>query len=355
MRNIIEYKKAEFGDFFIGQNTGDGFVLMTDAFDEGKLERLYIIKGAAGTGKSTLMKKIAEEAEKLGRHAVRFACSSDADSLDGVVLDGRIGIADGTAPHTFDMKYPGARSSLVDLSVFWNDEELKKRADEVILHTEEKGKLFREAARYAKSAEIVYKGALKKSEELIDTDKCSKSIDRLIKKLKLTDGNGRIIRAATRAVGMKGAVRLDPFGITAETVYSVKGVTFQKDLYMVSLLEKLKRTGADVIYTVDPLFKTVNEVYLPEKRILFSVNDESSQNEINVRRFTDKEKHTKVRSDTMLASKIISSCADEVKKRLSSAGEHHFALEKIYSASMDFERLGEYTAFLTHKISEKLG
>ena len=72
---------------FIGVNTSDGFRWCLNGIpDEGDLKRAYIIKGAAGTGKSTLMKNVAEHFENAGTQIVRFLCSSDPDSLDAVLI-----------------------------------------------------------------------------------------------------------------------------------------------------------------------------------------------------------------------------------------------------------------------------
>ena len=76
-------------------NSYGGFVShYRDCFAQ---ERRYIIKGGPGCGKSTLMRRIAHEAEQRGLEVEYYDCSSDPDSLDGIVLPS-LGIAmfDGT-------------------------------------------------------------------------------------------------------------------------------------------------------------------------------------------------------------------------------------------------------------------
>jgi ABC-type cobalamin/Fe3+-siderophores transport system ATPase subunit len=122
--------------FFAGANTDAGFRSSYAAIAaEESLERLYIIKGSAGCGKSTLMKKIAREAECEG-HSVRYyLCGSDAESLDSVVIDGRIAVLDGTPPHSVDMIFPGAKSELVDLSRFLDTAALEREREAIVHHT----------------------------------------------------------------------------------------------------------------------------------------------------------------------------------------------------------------------------
>lgn len=87
--------------FFLGANSPTGFVSqfskvynLTDGW------RVYIIKGGPGTGKSSLMKKIAAAAQNIGLSTQLCYCSSDPKSLDAVIIPERLFmIADGTAPH----------------------------------------------------------------------------------------------------------------------------------------------------------------------------------------------------------------------------------------------------------------
>lgn len=79
-------------------NSADGF---RSYFPEvfGNTGHLYILKGGPGTGKSRLMEEAAQAAERKGMAVERFRCSSDPDSLDGVLIPEKgIGILDGTAP-----------------------------------------------------------------------------------------------------------------------------------------------------------------------------------------------------------------------------------------------------------------
>ena len=87
--------------FFLGANTPQGFVSRFDQLaDPAGGWREFVIKGGPGTGKSTLMKRVAAAAEGRCEQIELIHCSSDADSLDGVILhDVKTSIADGTSPH----------------------------------------------------------------------------------------------------------------------------------------------------------------------------------------------------------------------------------------------------------------
>lgn len=87
--------------FFLGANTPQGFVSRFDQLaDPADGWREFVIKGGPGTGKSTLMHKIADEFQPVTEHLELIHCSSDVDSLDGVIIhDRKVSIADGTPPH----------------------------------------------------------------------------------------------------------------------------------------------------------------------------------------------------------------------------------------------------------------
>lgn len=87
--------------FFLGGNTAQGFYSLADRIIEpSEADAIYILKGGAGCGKSSLMKKIAQRAEERGSAAHRFYCSGDPESLDAVLLpDQKVMLVDGTAPH----------------------------------------------------------------------------------------------------------------------------------------------------------------------------------------------------------------------------------------------------------------
>ena len=104
--------------FFLGANTPQGVVSRFDQLADWREGwREYVLKGGPGTGKSTLMGRVAQLAQGRCGRIELIHCSSDADSLDGVILhDLKAAIADGTAPHAIEPRFPGAFEQLVDLS-----------------------------------------------------------------------------------------------------------------------------------------------------------------------------------------------------------------------------------------------
>ena len=87
--------------YFLGANSPAGFYsLYSELLSPETANAIYILKGGPGCGKSTLMRRVAQQAAQAGETVEYILCSADPDSLDGVVLP-RLGAAlvDGTAPH----------------------------------------------------------------------------------------------------------------------------------------------------------------------------------------------------------------------------------------------------------------
>ena len=117
---------------FLGANTPRGFVSLYEGLFEAPAPRLRLIKGGPGCGKSTLMKRLAAQAEARGLRALRVFCSGDPDSLDGVILPSLgLAVVDGTAPHVLEPPLCGCGAEYLDLSVCLKSALLAARGGEL--------------------------------------------------------------------------------------------------------------------------------------------------------------------------------------------------------------------------------
>jgi nucleoside-triphosphatase THEP1 len=118
--------------YFASGNTADGY---TDFYKTSleNLDRVFILKGGPGTGKSTLMKKIGGKLQQQGQQVEWVHCTSDPTKIDFVIFpELKTGIVDGTAPHIVEPEAPGAIEEYVNLGVAWDPKHLTKHRDEIL-------------------------------------------------------------------------------------------------------------------------------------------------------------------------------------------------------------------------------
>lgn len=160
--------------YFLGGNTPKGFFSYYDyLISQQEARKIYVLKGGPGTGKSTLMKKIGAWAEENGFDADYIYCSSDPDSLDGIVVpEMKIAMVDGTSPHIVDPKTPGAVDTIVHLGNLWNEKNMQKNKEEILGINSTISEKFNLAYEHLRAAGVLHGtiskiyGKIMKSEEI---------------------------------------------------------------------------------------------------------------------------------------------------------------------------------------------
>lgn len=118
--------------YFACANTAKGFQNFFDS-NLKNLDKIYILKGGPGTGKSSLMKKIGEAVTSHGTPVEYIHCSSDPESLDGIVIrEISTAIVDGTSPHVIEPKAPGAIEEYINLGTSWDIAQLITHKKEIL-------------------------------------------------------------------------------------------------------------------------------------------------------------------------------------------------------------------------------
>lgn len=171
--------------FFLGSNTKRGFVPL---FDELRNPvsgyRLYILKGGPGSGKSSLMRRIAKALEEQGHDIEYIPCASDPQSLDAILdYDSHVSIVDGTAPHTMDPAYPGAYDVIINLGDVWNQDLLMQNKKRIMELSDIIGKCHSMATTCITSAAVLLENNRALAEPYINQDEIRVSLQQLMKEL----------------------------------------------------------------------------------------------------------------------------------------------------------------------------
>ena len=108
--------------------------------------RVVLLKGGAGTGKSTLMRAVLAQWQRQGRETAAFFCGSDPASLDAVCTADRTRcVLDATAPHAVEARFPAAVERIVDLGSGLSRPLLRERLPELAVSAEEQRALRQSA------------------------------------------------------------------------------------------------------------------------------------------------------------------------------------------------------------------
>ncbi|HBJ19215.1 MAG TPA: hypothetical protein DDY70_05720, partial [Clostridiales bacterium] len=216
-------------------------------FDSSAYRRIFVLKGGPGTGKSSLMKKITRAFPDGAYRTEAIFCSSDPDSLDGVIVEskrGRVAVLDGTAPHERDAVIPGAIDEIVNLGEAWNAGALEARREEILSLTKEKSARYRDAYSYLAAFGKTRRNFSAENERC-DTHAMREKILELLGHPSEDDVSPSEYRLI-RAFGLRGEVLLPTFRVLAENTCLLRGSAAHKArvLYEVQRILEEKRIHA---------------------------------------------------------------------------------------------------------------
>ncbi|HEX3046272.1 MAG TPA: PRK06851 family protein, partial [Bacillota bacterium] len=221
--------KGRVRDFFPGNNTPLGFFSYYDYIIGPEATRIMVIKGGPGVGKSSFMKEIAAELNQQGFDVELHHCSSDNNSLDGLVFPQlKVALIDGTSPHVVDPRNPGAVDEILHLGDFWNEAGMRQGRSEIIALNREVGRLFGRAYRYLKAAKAVHEDLEAIYSEAVDwggvNQLAADLIDAIFERRPISPKPGKIRRLFISAITPDGFRNYLP-GLVEEapTVYAIEG------------------------------------------------------------------------------------------------------------------------------------
>ena len=330
--------------YFFGANTARGFVNYADDIFGG-IRKRYWIKGGPGTGKSTLMKRVAAVAEEKGYTVERYVCASDDKSLDGVVIPSlSIGIADATAPHLLETRYPGASEELWDLGAFWDRRLLEERYEAIKALVDSKSLAYASVYKYLGVGMTLRGERGRLLSSCIDKEKMEKAAERLIRRMGAGKGFRLLPRQIT-AIGMGGEVVLDTYEAMAEERWQIVDSRGLQGAMLDCLLHHAERAGLTVLVSRDPMLEA-DALYFPEVRIAVSSrgNAEKADRVINTERFVQRERLSDQRRRIRFLSRLEKELMTRVSELFCEIKTKHFALEGLYRDAMDFDAMEHETA-----------
>ena len=328
--------------FFAASNSVNGFYdNFNYSLDRGSLKKLFIIKGGPGTGKSSLMKKVIGNFANNKTSAIW--CSSDPSSLDGVIIEGsggNIALVDGTAPHEMSTTYPGAQDEIINIGECFITDSLESSIGQIRNLSEMKGKEYKLA--YSLLSSI---GRMRDSYSILLSDceayNVAEEYAASIYQPDASIENSPEAKYIISCFNKDGYSHL-PLEITNKQVVAIPehhGIGY----IIIDILTKLlKRSKSLESVYLNPLFPSVYEGVASANRMYFI--DKSA---CPIHSYVSSSSELKLRNLDSIVNEIMQMSMSSFAKAM----EHHFNLERIYTRSVNFNKLND----LTEKLIERIG
>lgn len=365
--NKIKKEKIRL-DFFMGANAPLGFVSL---YDELKIPkegyRSYLIKGGAGTGKSGILKKIADAAQE--EPLLEYLhCSSDPNSLDGIILHtAKCSMVDATPPHVIEPSYPGSFETVVNLCEYFDEDKMAPRLAKTVELQTANNCCHEKCRRFLRCADILLRDNMVTAEGCTNFEKLAVFTERLAKRL-IPKGEendcGIEHKRLLSAVTNQGVVfysntinRLcdrvwaieDPFGIVAPYILE-------------QLKEAALEAGYDLYCCYCPLSPGGRIEHLLIPGLSLAVVTQNAfiryrgtiEKTIHAERFTDTAGLSLKRQSLRFNRKAAAAMLDAAVGVLKEAKKIHDELEGQYTDAVDFKAVNIKTEALIKTITSRI-
>lgn len=318
--------------YFASANGYSGFTsLFDEVFDSRKFEKVFILKGGPGTGKSTFMKKMCQEMIKINANINRFLCSSDTNSLDGLIIElnnKKIAFIDGTSPHERDATFVGVIDELVNLGESIDSNLLSSSREKIIDVSKEKCRCYRTAYAHLMTAgecdkqiyrtmpKIDEKSALKYISKFTTIQDCS-WLDQSLKIFNSSFGKN-----GYKTIEMKTDDKANQVNIGGDWRFAEMFLRYldsqTNQMNKIVFLSPFDKNHIESIFINNYLFTINNIDFDIDASVFFDFPSTFKEETKTIK---------KVHNDMLL----------EAKKYFLMASELHFQLEDIYQKCMNFD------------------
>lgn len=376
MGNSIERGKYMAGierHMYPGNNTPEGFFSYYQyILSQREADKIICIKGGPGVGKSTFMRKIGETLLNDGHDIDFMHCSSDNNSLDGIVLrDKRIALIDGTAPHIVDPINPGAVDSIIHLGDFWDEEGIRKNRDALINNNDRIKSIFNRVYNYLAAAGKMYDNLSSIYESAIKNEEIYKISARIIgtelAHKEISPQQGDVKKYFATAITPNGFENyLESLIKNYKRIYVIKvPIGISSDRMLNLFMESALYRGFDVEGYYCPMKPStkLEHLLIPKLSIAFltsnkfhHIDAQSLEGDIitidlhDVIRYEEIEYQEEILNDSL---KKMEELLNKGISCLSQAKKEHDSLESYYIPNMDFMKIEALRQDLTKKISKR--
>lgn len=348
---------ATIRNYYADVFSSQGYFSLFDEALKG-LSHIYVLKGAPGTGKSTLMRKIGVVLMEEGFSLEYYHSPTDNQSVTGLLLpELSIGMIAGSAALQVDFEQLSANVKIVDLEKYLDVDQASVIKEKVIKYEKEKETMLQEVYQSFKAAKKVH---LQKEEiylSRMDFAKADEVTEKLIKDI-FSDspsegGEGQEKRIFFGAATPKGVINfIDNLTADASKRYIIKG---RPGSGKSTMMKKIVAKGKELGYSID-IFPcgfdpdSLDMVWIDELKV--AVLDGTAPHEIEPFRSEDSvvdmfeqcidpDVETEYEEELKQLDLKYKSLMTEATNYLSEASRLEKVIASHYSEAMDFQKVKE--------------
>lgn len=312
--------------YFLGNNSGYGFFNLYEN-ELKSTNKTVLLKGGSGTGKSSLLKKIAKKAKAMGLDYELWFCSGDPQSLDGIYLkDKKAAVVDATAPHASGVDIPVIKDVIFDLAQSLDESKLKGARQDIEKYMKCKKQYFMRVYQHLKSALCHLYNQFEIEKQGVDEDKIRAYASSIARDMKpVTDKNRSLFARAICPVGES-----EYFDhLRGKKAVLVKGCAYAKKVFF-DEISKLRKGLTLFLSPLDP--KTCEGIVCGDVAYVENVGHFANDSIVDLGVFGERfDKDDSIEE----GNNVIMQTAFAVE-RLNKAREAHMKVESIFVPAMDF-------------------
>lgn len=346
--------------YFLGANTAEGFRSHYNTlFSDRRMKELIILKGGAGCGKSTLMRKLSAAAVSHGCDVEEILCSSDPDSLDALIIPAAgLALVDGTAPHVVEPPLCGVGARYLDLGRFYDRERLWELRASLLALKEKNAACYPLCYSALQSARAASDGLRTLAATALPAAAWAEAKAKLVPQIiPLRDPPGDTLCRYTTAFTPQGCLSLP---------LSCRTLRYIRDSYGLAapLLAAVRRSYRSAGHTTaggyDPLHpRCLQSVLLPETEIGFVAVSplfptEATDTDLDLDALVEEYASPEALQQMQAFMSLREQAVQAAIAHLAEAKRHHDALEQLYRPAVDFAGLDETADVLLSELEQRL-
>jgi Mrp family chromosome partitioning ATPase len=149
-----------------------------------EIPKIYILKGAPGSGKSTFIRLLGESLSEQGYEVEFWISAADPVSPEGVFIPQlQAAVVNGCLAYPIDPRYPGLTGDIIYMGDYWDKLLIETHRQEIMGLSDEQEQHRHQATAALKSAAVIKETITKQVDAYLDERKMEQLTERLAQQI----------------------------------------------------------------------------------------------------------------------------------------------------------------------------